>query len=60
MWAGRSISKARFRRRLRADLGAVFAAMADGRLTAQVAAELPLTSAAEAMRLAESGTVAAR
>lgn len=60
VWAGRSINKAAFRRRLRADLGAVFAALADGRLTARVAAELPLTSAAEAMRLAESGTVAGK
>jgi hypothetical protein len=34
--------------------------MADGRLSAQVAAELPLAKAAEAMRLAESGTVAGK
>jgi NADPH:quinone reductase-like Zn-dependent oxidoreductase len=60
VWAGKVLSKAKFRRRLRADLGAVLAAMADGRLTAQVAAELPLASAAEAMRLAESGTVAGK
>jgi NADPH:quinone reductase-like Zn-dependent oxidoreductase len=60
VWAGRAISKEKFRRRLRADLGAVFTALADGRLTARVAAELPLASAAEAMRLAESGTVAGK
>ena len=60
LWAGKTINKAKFRRRLHADLGAVFAALAEGRLTARVAAELPLTSAAEAMRLAESGTVAGK
>jgi NADPH:quinone reductase-like Zn-dependent oxidoreductase len=60
VWAGHKLTRAAFRRRLRADLGAVFTALADGRLTAQVAAELPLTSAAEAMRLAESGTVAGK
>jgi NADPH:quinone reductase-like Zn-dependent oxidoreductase len=60
LWAGKAISKEKFRRRLRADLTSVFAALADGRLTARVAAELPLASAAEAMRLAESGTVAGK
>jgi NADPH:quinone reductase-like Zn-dependent oxidoreductase len=57
LWAGHAINKAGFRRRLRRDLTAVFEAMAAGKLVAQVAAELPLTSAAEAVRLAESGTV---
>jgi NADPH:quinone reductase-like Zn-dependent oxidoreductase len=60
VWAGRSTRKAAFRARLRADLGAVLDAMATGRLTAQVAAELPLTRAADAMRLAESGTAAGK
>ncbi len=60
VWAGRSISRARFRARLRADLGAVLAELAAGRITAQVAAELPLDRAAEAMRLAESGTIAGK
>jgi NADPH:quinone reductase-like Zn-dependent oxidoreductase len=60
VWAGRSTRKAAFRARLRADLGAVLDAMAAGRLTAQVAAELPLTRAADAMRLAESGTAAGK
>jgi NADPH:quinone reductase-like Zn-dependent oxidoreductase len=57
VWNGRALRRARFRDRLRQDLTAVLDAMAAGRLTAQVAAELPLTRAAEAMRLAESGTV---
>jgi NADPH:quinone reductase-like Zn-dependent oxidoreductase len=57
LWAGRAINKAAFRRRLRRDLTAVFEEMGAGRLVSQVAAELPLTSAAEAVRLAESGTV---
>jgi len=60
LWAGRAIRKTAFRRRTSADLTSVFAALADGRLTARVAAELPLTSAAEAMRLAESGTIAGK
>ncbi|MFI5938272.1 medium chain dehydrogenase/reductase family protein [Actinoplanes sp. NPDC051494] len=50
----------RFRARLHADLTAVLTAMAAGEVTATVAAELPLTSAAEAMRLAESRTVAGK
>ncbi|SEO09103.1 medium chain dehydrogenase/reductase family protein [Actinacidiphila rubida] len=60
VWAGRALSKDRFRARLRADLGQVFAALRDGEVTAQIAARLPLTSAAEALRLAESGTVAGK
>jgi len=60
LWAGKKLTRARFRRRVRADLGAVLTEMAAGRLTGQVAAELPLTSAADAMRLAESGTVAGK
>jgi len=34
--------------------------VAAGRLTAQVAAELPLVRAADAMRLAESGSTAGK
>jgi NADPH:quinone reductase-like Zn-dependent oxidoreductase len=47
----------RFRARLRKDLSAVFALLADGRLQAQVAARIPLDRAAAAMELAESRTV---
>ncbi|MHC3472892.1 medium chain dehydrogenase/reductase family protein [Streptomyces sp. 7R007] len=60
VWAGRSLSRGRFQARLGADLGEVFAALRRGEITAQIAAELPLTRVAEAMRLAESGTVAGK
>ncbi|WP_328583813.1 medium chain dehydrogenase/reductase family protein [Streptomyces sp. NBC_00370] len=60
IWAGRSLGKDRFRARLRADLTQVFAALKRGDVTAQIAAQLPLTSVADAMRLAESGTVAGK
>ncbi|WP_330302403.1 MULTISPECIES: medium chain dehydrogenase/reductase family protein [unclassified Streptomyces] len=56
IWAGKRRSAA-FHERLRTDLGQVFALLADGAITAQVAARIPLGRAAEAMRLAESGTV---
>ena len=59
VWAGhRRID--RFRARLRADLTEVFEALRRGDISARVAARLPLTEAAEAMRLAESGTVAGK
>ncbi|MEU6540451.1 medium chain dehydrogenase/reductase family protein [Streptomyces sp. NPDC047000] len=57
VWAGKALSKDRFRARLRADLTQVFTALRRGDITATVAAELPLEQAAEALRLAESGTV---
>ncbi|GHF48163.1 medium chain dehydrogenase/reductase family protein [Streptomyces griseosporeus] len=60
VWAGRALSRNRFRARLRADLTEVFEALRRGEITARIAAELPLTQAAEAMRLAESGTVAGK
>ncbi|MEW2514597.1 zinc-binding dehydrogenase, partial [Streptomyces sp. NPDC046870] len=60
VWAGRALAPSRFRTRLRNDLTAVFEALARGEITARIAAELPLTRAAEAMRLAESGTVAGK
>jgi len=60
VWAGRSFAKNRFRARLREDLTQVFAALKDGTITAQVAARLPLSRVAEALRLAESGTVAGK
>lgn len=59
VWAGRR-RHAAFQARVRADLGQVFALLADGRLTAQVAARIPLSQAARALRLAESGTVAGK
>lgn len=56
LWAGKRRA-ARFRDRIRADLGAVFALAARGELRAQVAARIPLTEAARAVELAESSTV---
>ncbi|WP_406340557.1 medium chain dehydrogenase/reductase family protein [Streptomyces sp. NBC_00648] len=56
IWAGRALGKDRFRTRLRADLTEVFAAVARGDVSARIAAQLPLAQAAEALRLAESGT----
>ncbi|MFF4030883.1 medium chain dehydrogenase/reductase family protein [Streptomyces sviceus] len=60
VWAGRALAKNRFRSRLRADLTQVFTALQRGEVTAQIAAQLPLTRAADALRLAESGTVAGK
>lgn len=60
VWAGRALAKNGFRDRLRTDLTQVFAAFQRGDVTAQIAAQLPLTRAADAMRLAESGTVAGK
>ncbi|WP_329292614.1 medium chain dehydrogenase/reductase family protein [Streptomyces pseudovenezuelae] len=60
VWAGRALAKNRFRSRLRADLTQVFAALQRGEVSAQIAAQLPLARAAEALRLAESGTVAGK
>ncbi|MFD3700410.1 medium chain dehydrogenase/reductase family protein [Streptomyces sp. NPDC058646] len=57
VWGGKALAPGRFRARLRTDLGKVFEAMRRGEITARIAAELPLSRAAEAMRLAESGTV---
>ncbi|MFF3446214.1 medium chain dehydrogenase/reductase family protein [Streptomyces sp. NPDC002667] len=60
IWAGKALSRDRFRARLRADLTQVFDALRRGDVTARIAAQLPLTEAAEALRLAESGTVAGK
>lgn len=60
IWAGRALAKDRFRARLRADLTQVFAALRRGDVTAQIAAQLPLTRVADALRLAESGTAAGK
>lgn len=57
IWAGRRLSQRKFRARLRHDLTEVLRAMANGDITAQVAARFPLARAADALRLAESGTV---
>jgi NADPH2:quinone reductase len=58
-WAGRRRIDA-FRARLREDLTAVLALLADGVLTAQIAARFPLSEAGSALALAESRTVAGK
>lgn len=55
LWKGRRRHPERYRAGLREDLTRVFALLRDGHLEAQVAAELPLTEAAAALRLAEQG-----
>ncbi|MEU3792198.1 medium chain dehydrogenase/reductase family protein [Streptomyces fructofermentans] len=60
IWAGRSLARNRFRARLRADLTQVLSAVKRGEITPRVAASLPLTDVAAALRLAESGTVAGK
>jgi NADPH:quinone reductase-like Zn-dependent oxidoreductase len=56
LWAGRRFTHGRFIARLRADLTAVLDLVATGRLSPQVAATLPLSRTADAMKLAESRT----
>lgn len=60
IWAGKSLSKSRFRTRLHADLGTVLDAVRRGEIRPVLAARLPLAEAAEALRLAESGTVSGK
>ncbi|MFF1444476.1 medium chain dehydrogenase/reductase family protein [Streptomyces sp. NPDC058295] len=60
VWAGRALAKSRFRARLRTDLTELFAALQRGDVTPRIAARLPLTDVADALRLAESGTVAGK
>ena len=57
VWGGRLLNRRRFATQTREDLGQVFALLADGSLTARVAARMPLTDIAEALRLSASGTV---
>ena len=60
VWAGHRLGRQRFRARLRDDLAQVLRAMAEGHITAQIAARFPLARASDALRLAESGTVAGK
>lgn len=57
VWEGHRRNLGTFRARLREDLTTMFGLLADGVLTAQVAARLPLAKAAEALELAESRAV---
>ncbi|WP_433654266.1 medium chain dehydrogenase/reductase family protein [Nocardia sp. CA-128927] len=56
IWAGKR-NLTRFRNHLTEDLAAVFDLAVNGTLRAQVAARIPLSQAARALELAESGTV---
>jgi NADPH:quinone reductase-like Zn-dependent oxidoreductase len=60
IWAGQARHREEFRARLRQDLTQVLQAMAEGHITAQIAARFPLERAADALRLAESGSVAGK
>ena len=60
VWAGRALNKNRFRTQLRTDLSQVFAAVERGEVTPRIAARLPLARVSDALRLAESGTVAGK
>jgi NADPH:quinone reductase-like Zn-dependent oxidoreductase len=60
IWAGKSLSESRFRTRLHADRGTVLDAVRRGEIHPVLAARLPLAEAAEALRLAESGTVSGK
>ena len=57
LWGGHLVRRTAFYRRARTDLAQILDLLAAGALTPQIAARLPLTQAAEAMRLAESRTV---
>jgi NADPH2:quinone reductase len=60
LWAGHRFRRAQFRKQLREDLTQVFALVADGTITPQIAARFPLTEAAEALRFAEAGGYAGK
>ena len=55
VWAGHARHRDRYREELRHDLGHVFALLAAGKISAQIAGEFPLEQAAAALRHAESG-----
>ena len=57
LWAGKILRPRASQRKLNAALTEVFSLLAKGRIHAQVARRMPLEQAAEAMRLAESGTI---
>jgi NADPH:quinone reductase-like Zn-dependent oxidoreductase len=57
VWGGHLVRPRSFRARLREDLGTVLGLLADGSLTALVAARVPLSEAPRAMQLAEARAV---
>ncbi|MBA3947346.1 MAG: zinc-binding dehydrogenase [Herpetosiphonaceae bacterium] len=60
LWGGKMLRPRTFRHKLRTALTQVFALLAQGRIQAQIARRLPLERAAEALRLAKSGTVSGK
>ncbi|HEY4450946.1 MAG TPA: medium chain dehydrogenase/reductase family protein [Solirubrobacteraceae bacterium] len=56
-WGGSRVTPKRFRQRLASDLTQVLKLLADGTLTAHVAARIPLDQASRGMALAESRTI---
>ena len=56
-WAGHSVNRSGFRRRLQQDFASVMALLRAGTITPQIAARFPLQEAGAAMELAESRTV---
>lgn len=57
VWGGHLLRPRRFRARLREDLTAVLALLADGVLRPQIAARMPLSEIRAAVELAESRTI---
>ena len=57
LWSGHTSRPRRFRKHLEEDLGQVFALLASGAVTANVAARFPLTEVVQALELAESRTL---
>lgn len=60
LWTGRAQHTQRFQAALRTDLTAVFGELAAGRITPRIARTFPFSQIVEAMRCAESGTVAGK
>jgi NADPH:quinone reductase-like Zn-dependent oxidoreductase len=60
LWAGHKRTPERFRAHLEEDLGTVFGLLADGTISANIAARFPLEQAAAALTLAESRTLSGK
>jgi NADPH:quinone reductase-like Zn-dependent oxidoreductase len=59
-WGGKRRRRASWQQRMTEDLAQVLRLVADGAVTPQIAAKLPLSAAASALTLAESRTVAGK
>jgi synaptic vesicle membrane protein VAT-1 len=60
LWGGKMLRPRKFQSQMRTALTQVFDLLAQGRIQAQIARRLPLKRAAEALRLAESGTISGK